>query len=87
MVHSFFLEDKKYYGIKFCDVHDKWNKKKWISLLATQTPTLVIDRLKFCICYISELVQKLLGNTSIFYYDPELGVNVITWEPLLAGNK
>ena len=57
------------------------------SLLATQTPTLVTDHLKFCICYISELVKELLGNTSIFYYDPELGVNVITWEPLLAGNK
>ena len=55
--------------------------------MGTWTPTLSIDHLKFCICYINELVQELLDNTSIFYYDAQLGVNVITLEPLLAGNK
>ena len=35
-----------------------------------------IDHLKFCICYISE-----------FYYDAQLGANVITIEPLLSGNE
>ena len=50
-----------------------------------ETPTLGIDHLKFCICYINELVKKFLDNTSIFYYDAQLGVNVITLEPLLAG--
>ena len=43
--------------------------------------------LKVCILYINELVQELLDNTSIFYYDAHLGVNVITLEPLLTGNK
>ena len=50
-------------------------------------PTLGFNHLKFCICYINELVQELLDNTSIFYYDTQLGVNVITLEPLLTGNK
>ena len=50
-----------------------------------ETPTLGIDHLKFCICYINELVKKLLDNTSISYYDAQLGVNIITLEPLLAG--
>ena len=45
------------------------------------------DHLKFCICYINEFVQELLDNTSIFYYDAQLGVNAITFELLLAGNK
>ena len=35
----------------------------------------------------NELVQEFLDNNSIFYYDAQLGVNVITLEPLLAGNK
>ena len=43
--------------------------------------------LKFCICYINEFVQELLDNTSIFHYDAQLGVNAITLELLLAGNK
>ena len=30
--------------------------------------------LKIFICYINELVQKLLDNTSIFHYDAQLGV-------------
>ena len=41
----------------------------------------------FLVCYINEFVQELLDNISIFYYDAHLGVNVITLEPLLAGNK
>ena len=49
------------------------------------TSTLGIGHLKFCIYYNNELVQELLDNTSIFYYDAQLGVNVITLEPLLAG--
>ena len=53
----------------------------------TKTPTLGIDNLKFFICYINEFVQELLDNIFIFYYDAQLGVNVITLEPLLAGNK
>ena len=36
---------------------------------------------------IIELVEELLENTFIFYYDAQLGVNVITFKPLLAGNK
>ena len=55
--------------------------------MGTQTPTLGIDHLKFCICYINELVQGLLDNSSIFYYDAQLGVHAITLEPLLAGDK
>ena len=38
-------------------------------------------------CYINELVQELLNNTSIFYCDIQFGVNVITLKPLLAGKK
>ena len=41
----------------------------------------------FYICYINKLVQESLDNSSIFYYDAELVKNVITFEPLLAGNK
>ena len=55
--------------------------------MGTYTPTLAIDHLKFCICYINEFVQDFLDYTSIFYYDAQLGVNAITLEPLLAGNK
>ena len=55
--------------------------------MGTLTPTLGIDHLKFCICYINELVQELLDSASFFYYDAQLGVNAITLEPLLAGNK
>ena len=55
--------------------------------MGTLTPTSGIDHLKFCIRYINKLVQELLDNTSIFYYDSRLGVNAITLEPLLAGNK
>ena len=40
-------------------------------------PTLGIDNLKFCICYINEFVQDLLDNISIFYHDAQLGVNII----------
>ena len=43
-----------------------------------------IDHSKFCMCYISELVQRVINNISIFYYDAQLGVNII---PLLASNK
>ena len=50
-------------------------------------PTLGIDHLIFYICYISELVQELLDNTSILYYDAQLCVNVIALKPLLAGNR
>ena len=35
----------------------------------------------------NELVQELLDNTSIFYYNAQPGVNVIMLEPPLAGNK
>ena len=45
------------------------------------TSTLGIGHLKFCIYYNNELVQELLDNTSIFYYDAQLGVNVIMFEP------
>ena len=45
-------------------------------------PTLGIDNLKPYICYINEFAQELLENIST-----KLGVNVITLEPLLAGNK
>ena len=38
-------------------------------------------------CYINELVQESLDNSLIFYYDAQLGVNVITYEPQLASNK
>ena len=55
--------------------------------MGSETPTLGIAHLKFCICYINELVQELLDNTSTFYYDVQLGVNAITLELLLAGNK
>ena len=55
--------------------------------MGTETPTLGIDHLKFCIYYISELVQESLDNTLIFYYDAQLGVNVITCEPQLASNE
>ena len=48
-----------------------------------KTPTLGIYYLKFCICYVNELVQELLDNTSIFYYDAQLGATFITFEPLL----
>ena len=51
------------------------------------TGNLGIPHLKFCICYINELVQELLDNTSIFYYDAQLGVSAIMLEHLLAGNK
>ena len=51
------------------------------------TNILSLDHLKFCICYISELVQELLNNAFIFYYHAQLGVNVITLEPLLSGDK
>ena len=51
------------------------------------TPTLSIDHLNFCICYINKSVQELLNNTFIFCYDAQLGVNVISVEPLLSGNK
>ena len=50
------------------------------------TGNLGIPHLKFCICYINELVQELLDNTSIFYYDAQLSVNAIMLEPLLAGS-
>ena len=66
-----------------CDVCNKWNKLKKTSLLET----LRNYYLKLCILYINELVQELLDNTSIFYYDAHFGVNVITLEPLLTGNK
>ena len=46
-----------------------------------------IDHLKFWICYINKLVQELLDNTSIFYYDAQLGKNAIVFELLIAGNK
>ena len=46
-----------------------------------------LDHWKFWIYYINEFVQELLDNISIFYYDAHLGVNAITLEPLLAGNK
>ena len=59
------------------------NKYYW----ELKTPILGIDPLKFCICDINEFVQKLLENISIFYCDDQLGVNFITLEPLLAGNK
>ena len=38
-------------------------------------------------CYINEFVQELLDKISIFFYDAQLSVNVITVEPLLAGNN
>ena len=50
-------------------------------------PALMFDHLKFCICYINELVQELLDYTFIFYYDAQLGVTVITMEPAFSGNK
>ena len=46
-----------------------------------------LDHLKFCIYYINEFAQELLDNISIFHYDAHIGVNVLTLEPLLAGNK
>ena len=60
--------------------------KKWRTL-ETSTPTLGIINWKFCICHINELVQELPDNTSIFYYNAQLGVNAITLEPLLADSK
>ena len=60
--------------------------KKWRTL-ETSTPTLGIINWKFCNCLINELVQELPDNTSIFYYNAQLGVNVITLEPLLADSK
>ena len=50
--------------------------------------TLSIDHLIYCICYINELVQELLNNTFIFYYDAQLDVNVIALDPhFLVINK
>ena len=60
--------------------------KKWRTL-ETSTPTLGIINWKFGICHINELVQELPDNTSIFYYNAQLGVNAITLEPLLADSK
>ena len=53
-------------------------------MIRNVAPTSVIDHLKLKTL---GLVQELLDNTFIFYYDAQLGVNGITFEPLLAGKN
>ena len=66
-----------------------WQMKKVKTNIITRNlnTNIRLDHLKFWIYYTNEFAIELLDNISIFYYDAHIGVNVLTLEPLLAGNK